>query len=117
MIGYLKREFMKAQAVKRVTYIVIALFSSGYVFAQNEPYTQIEQSCPQNQATQQERSKELAELAAADQNDRVNFFSLSQEEMKKVLLSDLKRRMRVGELFGEGCMISADDYMNGAIIY
>lgn len=108
---------MKVEAVKKVTVIAIALFSTGYVFAQNEPYTQIEQSCHYNQETQQTRSRELAELAAADQNDRINFGSLSEDEIKRVMLSDLERRMRVGELFGDGCMVSAADYMNGAIIY
>lgn len=95
----------------------MAVFSSGYVFAQNKPYTRIEQSCHFDQHTQEERSKELTALAAADQQDRVNFGSLSEGQIKKVMLSDLTRRMRVGELFGDGCLISAADYMHAAIIY
>lgn len=108
---------MKVRAVKKMTIFTVALMTCSYALAESEPYTNIEQSCHFNQETQQARSKELAELAATDQSDRANYGMLSDDEIKRVMLSDLKQRMRVGELFGDGCMVSSADYMNGAIIY
>ena len=58
------------------------------------------------------RSQELRSLAAADQRDRENNV-LKPGAVER----DRSRRMRVGEIFGEGCMLSADDFYSGAIVY
>ena len=37
--------------------------------------------------------------------------------LEKMGENDLKRRMRVGEIFGEGCLKSADDYASAFIVF
>jgi len=76
--------------------------------ARAEVYT----SCAQDGAKYKQRSAELQSIAAADQADREN------NVLKPGALErDRLRRMRVGEIFGEGCMLNADDFYSGAIVY
>jgi hypothetical protein len=43
--------------------------------------------------------------------------NLSTNDSKKIMEKDLMHRKRVGEMFGEGCLKSAHDYLNAALIY
>ncbi|BCA95887.1 hypothetical protein TUM19329_22480 [Legionella antarctica] len=63
------------------------------------------------------RSKELQKLEKTDQSDRANYFKLSEKGKIKIALADLKRRQRVGEIFGEGCFKTAADFRAAALIY
>jgi hypothetical protein len=68
--------------------------------------------CGDDAAKHMQRSAELKSIAAADQADREN------NVLKPGALErDRLRRMRVGEIFGEGCMLNADDFYSGAIVY
>lgn len=58
------------------------------------------------------RSKELQQIVKADQDDRQSM-PLPPEVSQK----DRIRRMRVGEIFGEGCMQSAADFAAAALVY
>jgi hypothetical protein len=60
----------------------------------------------------EQRSMELQKIVKADQDDRQKM-----PLPPSVLLRDLKRRMRVGEIFGEGCFKSAADYAAAAPVY
>ncbi len=63
------------------------------------------------------RSKELAEIVKADQDARKNFQNMSPEDMQKMAIDDSKRRMRIGEIFGEGCFSTAEDYAAAALVF
>jgi hypothetical protein len=73
--------------------------------------------CHLDKKKQMLRSKELAEIACLDQESRKNFPNMSQENLNKMLRDDTKRRMRVGEIFGEGCFSSAKDYAAAALVF
>lgn len=60
---------------------------------------------------QKARSLELKQLVLADQKDRISV------DMSKMAKEDLARRKRVGEIFSEGCLKSAEDYLAAALIY
>ncbi len=68
--------------------------------------------CADDVAKHTQRSAELKSIAAADQADRENKV-LKPGAVER----DRLRRMRVGEIFGEGCMLNADDFYSGAIVY
>jgi hypothetical protein len=57
------------------------------------------------------RSKELRKLVTEDQADR------TQPRPQDLLMRDKARRMRIGEIFGEGCFRSAGDYASAALVY
>ena len=62
--------------------------------------------------TYKSRSQELQDIVKADQDDRKTM-PLPPE----VIIRDQKRRMRVGEIFGEGCIKSAADFSASALVY
>ena len=69
---------------------------------------------------QSQRSLELQKIREADQSDRAwqaNGISPDLKTLEKMSRNDLKRRMRVGEIFGEGCLKSAADYEAAFIVY
>lgn len=68
-------------------------------------------SCNDDAKKQQARSNELQSIFAADQADRKPPYPADQQER------DRKRRERVGEIFGEGCINSAKDYLAAAIVF
>lgn len=73
--------------------------------------------CLMNPELQKARSLEINQLEEADQKDREDWYNKTQEEKEHVTINDLKRRARVGEIFGEGCFHSAKDYINAALIF
>lgn len=72
---------------------------------------------------QAQRSLELQKIRDADQADRAWQKDLekgkqpSQETLENMASHDLQRRMRIGEIFGEGCLKSAADYEAAFIVY
>ncbi len=60
----------------------------------------------------EQRAKELQQIVKADQDARKTIPLPPGTE-----IADLKRRMRVGELFGEGCLKSAADFSAAALVY
>lgn len=53
----------------------------------------------------------------ADQKHREDWENMTQEEREHVTINDLKRRMSIGEILGEGCFQSAKDYINAVLIF
>ncbi len=67
-------------------------------------------------------SEELQTLLKGDQDDRKEIEANSDKPWPKdrtetMLKNDLQRRKRVGEIFGEGCIITPADYAAAAMIY
>ena len=73
--------------------------------------------CQQDKERLALRSKELADIEHADQEDRKNFQSMTPEQMMEMSRRDELRRKRVGEIFGEGCFSKAQDFASAAIVY
>lgn len=69
------------------------------------------------------RSKELQKLLSQDQSDYRDEMEkhterpINVKKLEKMGVNDLKRRKRVGEILGEGCFKSAEDYSAAALIY
>ena len=74
-------------------------------------------SCTDDKALQEKRSLELLAIVSADQKDRLNWEGKSPEEYLKISKRDKQRRMRVGEIFGEGCFRKAADFASAALVY
>jgi hypothetical protein len=69
---------------------------------------------------QNDRSVELQKIAHDDQADRewqMKGVQPTQEMLEKMAERDLERRKRVGEILGEGCFKSANDYAAAYIVY
>ncbi len=73
--------------------------------------------CHLDEARLEARSKELAAIVKADQADREDWDSWTDEERQEVSRRDVARRKRVGEIFGEGCFSKAEDYAAAALVY
>lgn len=73
--------------------------------------------CTMQPELQEARSLEIHQLMTADQKDRENWENLTEEEQEQVALDDLNRRKRIGEIFGEGCFVSAKNYIEAALIF
>lgn len=94
-----------ATAFALVSHIAL---SSHALAASSEEYT----PCLLDHTKQQSRSAELKRLYEEDQADRPN------NQMKPGTdLRDRNRRERVGQIFGEGCFKSSDDFANAAMVY
>jgi hypothetical protein len=96
---------------------IIAACYSGIGFSLRTDVSKNIQICINSPKIQDERSGELRLLAAEDQKDRENWENISEEQLGLIMQRDLHRRMRVGEIFGEGCFKMPEDYMNAALIY
>ncbi len=73
--------------------------------------------CADDSERSQTRSNELKEIAAADQKDRDDFFEQTSEGLRNLSARDSQRRQRVGEIFREGCFITAQDFAAGALVF
>lgn len=71
--------------------------------------------CQDDPERQSLRSQELQTLVKEDQDDRQ--IPADQIDWEKVLPRDEARRKRIGEIFGEGCFKTADDYAAAALVY
>ena len=74
-------------------------------------------SCSTDLSMQTARSLELKTLVDADQKAREGWENMSEDEAVKLFQEDKTRRKRVGEIFGEGCFKTAQDYASAALIY
>lgn len=80
-------------------------------------HAELPKRCYFNPEMQKERSKEIHQLYLDDQKDREIFGNASEEEQLAMMERDLKKRMRIGEIFAEGCINGASDYFESAIIF
>lgn len=97
-------------------FLILSVISSQ-VFAQKTSESHQYGTCLSHPDIQVSRSNELESLLRNDQSDRENWENLSSQELEAVTERDLKRRMRVGEIFAEGCLKTAEDYAAAAMIY
>ncbi|HWU41977.1 MAG TPA: hypothetical protein VN132_01025 [Bdellovibrio sp.] len=91
--------------------ILIILFSALAAQAQTISY----KFCELDTEKQKLRSEELQKIAQEDQADREKPFD--QIDWNKVVPRDEARRERVGQIFGEGCFKTAQDYAAAALVY
>lgn len=68
--------------------------------------------CDQDPTRQKLRSKELQDIVDEDQKDRT-----PPVDWSKLQPRDEVHRKRVGEIFGEGCFKTAEDYAAAALVY
>jgi hypothetical protein len=94
---------------------VFLLSASFNVFAAEFPPHLL--PCLEQPQMQAARSQELKEMVEADQKAREDWENLSDEEKIQMAEQDLVRRKRVGEILGEGCFKTADDYGAASLIY
>lgn len=79
--------------------------------------------CPQDPVLLAERGKELQEIVKADQQDRgvpEALFELSSADKSSwidLILRDQQRRVRVAQIFAEGCFSTAEDYAGAALVF
>lgn len=73
--------------------------------------------CSMDILKQQARAKELQEIVKADQAERINFEKKSAQDLQLMALHDVDRRKRVGEIYGEGCFKTAEDYAAAALVF
>lgn len=92
---------------------LVLVIATGPMFAQQPSLT-----CLTEPKIQAARSKELKNLLEADQTDRkISGDKLTKQQIEAIVQRDLKRRIRVGEIFAEGCLKTTDDYAAAAMIY
>jgi hypothetical protein len=84
---------------------ILLLSTSACASAQENPY-----AC--SKATHDLRATEIQTIVKADQDDRTNM-QITPETVAR----DKTRRMRLGEIFGEGCFQTAADFSAAALVY
>lgn len=72
--------------------------------------------CVADPERQRARSQELQRIVVTDQMDRTEL-NKTPEQWDEVLTRDKQRRERVGQIFGEGCLVTAQDYAAAALVY
>jgi hypothetical protein len=109
---------MDIKLILQLTIVLIWLtFANSSVFSENRVSDPTYLSCLKQPEKQKSRSKELEDMVLADQKERVDFENLSEEERLDLVENDLIRRKRVGEILGEGCFKTAQDYAGASLIY
>jgi hypothetical protein len=73
--------------------------------------------CHLDKPRQISRSKELLDILTKDQIDRDNFDKKKTAGLNELRARDTARRMRVGEIFSEGCFQTSADFAAGAILF
>jgi hypothetical protein len=116
----LRRKEMRLNSVLILSVIQIASFGTLGLAST----TGMEQVAPCliSKKIQKARSQELVKLYNADQEDRAFFEAhpekpQSEEVMIRMGIRDLVRRKRIGEILGEGCLNSSEDYKSAAMIF
>lgn len=96
--------------------IILALFCIGKLATAENKQTAL-LSCNLDITKRESRAKELQELVTADQKDRQHWETQTAGQLLEVAQKDEARRKRVGEIFGEGCFLTAADYAAAAMVY
>ncbi|MBL7670315.1 MAG: hypothetical protein JNM39_07495 [Bdellovibrionaceae bacterium] len=100
---------------KSFVFILAIFLSSCASVPQFRAVAASNDGCLHDSGKQKLRSEEIQALAKSDQLDRQS--PMESINWSKVLAQDELRRKRIGEIFGEGCLTSADDYSAAALIY
>lgn len=102
---------MKIQSISPILFLFLSAFS---LIPVSTSLASTPVGCSQDADKQKLRSIELQTLAKEDQDDRKDPNTV---DWSKVQPRDEARRKRVGEIFGEGCITTANDYSAAALIY
>ena len=73
--------------------------------------------CLEQPELQKMRADELKQMLVDDQAIREKWDEMTENDIVTMLDEDLARRKRVGEILGEGCFKTPEDYMAAALIY
>ena len=92
--------------------ILFVLFLTGCTTVPQARANSTFKQCPDDPERQALRSQELRTLVKEDQDDRT-----ASIDWVRVLPRDEARRKRIGEIFGEGCFKTAEDYAAAALVY
>lgn len=107
---------MLTRKLLRIFYV----FTFSMVIFHNNTFAEV---CQPNPKLQQARSSELQRIVNADQKEREITLKdqsalLKSNELRcKLIARDLARRKRVAEIFAEGYIKSAKDYLAAALVY
>ncbi len=91
--------------------LFVIFFTSTHCFASNY------QSCDKDISRLKKRQKEITKIVAKDQEDRVNQYNIPPSKWNAIRKNDLVNRKRIGEIFGEGCLVTAKDFANAALVF
>lgn len=73
--------------------------------------------CSQDPERIKKTQSKLRELEKLDQEDRKDSPNIALKKWSEIHERDRQRRIEVGKIFGEGCMLSASDFATAALIY
>ena len=96
---------------------LVCVIVAGSVFSQSLSSLHLKATCLTDPKLQAVRSMELKIQVNADQKAREHWEKLSQKQLATMNTDDLKRRVRVAEIFAEGCFKLSADYAAAAVIY
>jgi len=96
--------------MKIITLICFVL-ASTYCFASSY------KTCSEDKVRLAKRQKEVIKIAQQDQVDRTKKTNIPLSDWDKIRKNDLNRRKRIGEIFGEGCLVSSQDFANAALVF
>jgi hypothetical protein len=72
-------------------------------------------ACPD--AVRALRQRELQEIVARDQAERVDAIRFTKDEWLRLQAADRERRARVGAIYAEGCFATSADFAAAALVY
>lgn len=75
----------------------------------------VAETCEFNPSLQKEKSAQLRQIQQEDQDDRAGTYD--SIDWDKVTPRDLQRRIKVAQIFAEGCLATAADFGAAAIVY
>jgi hypothetical protein len=110
---------LKSSSVKpsKLYWLPVLFLLSGCSSISKANQTNAFKPCHDDLPRLEARSKELAAIVQADQDDRKDWEHKSSDEMLEVAKRDVPRRQQIGEIFGEGCFSKASDYSAAALVY
>lgn len=97
----------------RLSLCFLACITGGAINAAAGAYS----PCAQDAERHSARAIELTAIAASDQRDRSDPSLNNPEHWSMTQHRDRRRRKRVGAIFGEGCLKTAEDFANAALVY
>lgn len=62
-------------------------------------------------------NRELEKIYAEDQADRTNMFTMSADQLAKMIKNDTPRRKRVRELIDAGALTTSEDFVRAAFVF
>ncbi|WP_367607866.1 hypothetical protein [Legionella sp. W05-934-2] len=86
-------------------------------FAAIKSFAATPKNCITDSELQKKRSEEIHQIYVSDQKDREDFDKMTDKQRMELNERDNKRRMRISEIFAEGCVKTASDYHDSAMVF